>query len=173
MFLGPQRDRGANLIVGKGFITPCFIKNPHLYRLPHFFKFCPTHLSLLTCFFGWMGGPAHLLCYFVFNDIMDLQVASLNNLLCFLATSRQVYRGLTHEWYVSFCYSILILQSSPYKIKCEEKLVSNVSPVFFTLVHLCFSLFKSKIYKKWNVWWKWTSPLFPMIRLIKVHVYST
>lgn len=129
--------------------NPLFYKDPPpLYRLPHFFKFCPTHLSLLTYFFGWMGGPAHLLCYFVFNDIVDLQVPSLDTLLYFLATSRQVYRGLTHEWYVIFCYSILILQSFPYKIKCEEKLVSNVSPVFFTLVHLRFSLFKSKTYKK-------------------------
>ena len=128
--------------------NPLFYKEPPLVSPAPLFQILSYPSFIIDLFFGWMGGPAHLLCYFVFNDIMDLQVPSLNTLLCFLATSRQVYRGLTHEWYVIFCYSILILQSFPYKIKCEEKLVSNVSPVFFTLVHLCFSLFKSKIYKK-------------------------
>ena len=61
--------------------NPLFYEDLLLYRLPHFFKFCPTHLSLLPYFFGWMGDPAHLLSYFLFNDIMDLQVPSLDTLV--------------------------------------------------------------------------------------------
>ena len=71
MFLGPQRDRGANVTVGKGFITPYFIKTP-----PPPCIACPTFSNFVQPIFhywliflaGW--AVQHICCVILFLMIL-------------------------------------------------------------------------------------------------------